>query len=330
VLAVAVGVGAIRLLTQVDPWPILKGIDLPLLLGAVALFIFGNLLVGHRFLSMHPERSEASEKPWEVGSLIFASSTFSLLLPGPVGEFAAVAAMKKRYGLDPAVALATSVHSRLVGLAAAAIVALMALPFVSIETELGEILMLGAFMLIFVGLALGLLSSNPKWVRSLGDLLLRGANSGGLFGRILSGVAVFSEALARVGRAPFRTWLKVLGWSLLIQGVQMTALVVVATALALSPAWPGVVLAQGTGSLAILVGIVLPGGLATYEIAVVSSLIGPGMLAAASAGTLVVGMRVVHLLGLTGAGVLFAFWAKVLMSEEVVADFQHLKGTQAN
>jgi len=329
-LAVAIGVGAIRLLTQVDPWPILKSVDVPLLLGAVGLFIFGNLLVGHRFLSMHPERSEASDKPWEVGSLIFASSTFSLLLPGPVGEFAAVAAMKKRYGLDPAVALATSVHSRLVGLAAAAMVALIALPFVSIETELGEILRVGALMLVFVGLTLGLLSSNPRWVRSFGDLLLRGAKSGGLLGRILSGVAVFSEALARVGRAPFSTWLKVLGWSLLIQGVQMTALVVVAMALSISPAWPGVVLAQGTGSLAILVGIVLPGGLATYEIAFVSSMIGPGMLAAASAGILVVGMRIVHLLGLTGAGVLFVFWARVLMSEEVVADFEHLKGSQVN
>jgi uncharacterized membrane protein YbhN (UPF0104 family) len=329
VLAVAIGVGAIRLLTEVDPWPVLQSMDVPLLLLAVSIFIFGNLLVGHRFLAMHPERSSASDKPWEVGSLIFAASTFSLVFPGPVGELAAVAAMKKRYGLDPLIALATSVHSRLVGLAAAALVAMAALPFVAIQTELGEILRIGAVLLVFVGLALGVMSSNPKWVRRFGQMLNSGAQRGGPLGKALSGVAVFSSALARVGRAPLSTWFKVLGWSMLIQGVQMMALICVAAAMSIAPEWPGIVLAQGTGSLAILVGIFLPGGLATYEIAFVSSMVGPGMVTGAAAGILVVGMRIVHLLGLSAAGLMFALWAKVLMSEDVVAGFQELNGSKA-
>ena len=327
-LAIAIGVGAIRMLTNVDPWPLLSSVDVPLLGLALAFFILGNLFVGHRFLAMHPERTDASEKPWEVGSLIFASSTFSLVLPGPVGEFAAVAAMKKRYGLEPAMALATAVHARLVGLAAAALVALVALPFVSVQTELGQILRMGALLLVCVGLGLGLMSSNPDWVRRFGVFLLRGAERGGIIGRALSGVAVFSLALARVGQAPLKAGMKVLAWSLLIQGLQMMAIVFVALALSISPAWPGVVLAQGTGSLAILVGMLLPGGLGTYELAVIASMVGPGLLTGASAGVLVIGMRVVHLLGLSSAGVLFAFWAKVLMADEVVADFEQLKGSK--
>ena len=68
VLAVAIGVGAIRMLTNVDPWPVLSAVNVPLLALAVASFILGNLFVGHRFLAMHPERTDASDRPWEVGS----------------------------------------------------------------------------------------------------------------------------------------------------------------------------------------------------------------------------------------------------------------------
>ena len=185
-------------------------------------------------------------------------------------------------------------------------------------------------MLIGVGLGLGLLSSKPGWVRWFGDLLLRGAERGGILGRALSGVAVFSSALARVGQAPGKAWIKVLAWSVLIQSIHMMAIVFVAMALSLSPAWPGLLLAQGTGSLAIVVGILLPGGLGTYEIAVISSMAGPGMLTVVSAGVVAVGMRVVHLLGLSSAGILFALWAKVLMSDDVAADVEQMKGSKAH
>ena len=38
VLAVAIGVGAIRMLTNVDPWPVLSAVNVPLLALAVASY----------------------------------------------------------------------------------------------------------------------------------------------------------------------------------------------------------------------------------------------------------------------------------------------------
>ena len=89
---------------------------------------------------------------------------------------------------------------------------------------------------------------------------------------------------------------------------------------------PGLLLAQGTGSLGILVGVILPGGLGTYEVVVISSFAGPGGLTLASAGVLAVGIRIVHLLGLGSAGIMFAFWAKVLTAGEVMADVEQAQG----
>ena len=100
----------------------------------------------------------------------------------------------------------------------------------------------------------------------------------------------------------------------------------VGMALGLVPALPGLLLAQGTGSLGILVGVILPGGLGTYEVAVISGFAGPGGLALASAGVLAVGIRIVHLLGLGSAGIMFAFWAKVLTAGEVMADVEQAQG----
>jgi uncharacterized membrane protein YbhN (UPF0104 family) len=99
----------------------------------------------------------------------------------------------------------------------------------------------------------------------------------------------------------------------------MGALICLCLALDLRAAWPGLFLAQGTGSLAILVGVFLPGGLGTYELAFVGSMVGAGGLSVAAAGTLIIAVRVVHLLALGCAGLMFAGWAHVFLSDEVVS-----------
>ena len=129
ILLLAIGVGAIRMVTEVDPWPVFEAMDLGWLLAAVLGFVFGNILVGHRFLAMLSEDTPAHREPWRVGSLFFGASVFSLVLPGPVGELAACAALKKRYGIVFSRGLATAVHARLVGLASAALMAIAVLPF---------------------------------------------------------------------------------------------------------------------------------------------------------------------------------------------------------
>ena len=99
ILLLAIGVGSIRMVTEVDPWPVIQSMNVAWLVAAVMGFVFGNVLVGHRFLAMLSEDTPAHREPWRVGSLFFGASVFSLMLPGPVGELAACAAIKKRYGI---------------------------------------------------------------------------------------------------------------------------------------------------------------------------------------------------------------------------------------
>ena len=321
VLLLAIGVGAIRMLTEVDPWPVFEAMDLGWLLAAVLGFVFGNILVGHRFLAMLSEDTPAHREPWRVGSLFFGASVFSLVLPGPVGELAACAALKKRYGIVFSRGLATAVHARLVGLASAALMAIAVLPFVEVSSNLGEVLRVGAAMVCVAGLGVGVLTAMPSWMQWVSTTVERSP-----LARVLGSAMILIRALSETGRAPLRTWLKVLAWSVVIQGVQLLTIAMVGMALGLVPTLPGLLLAQGTGSLGILVGVILPGGLGTYEVAVISSFAGPGGLALASAGVLAVGIRIVHLLGLGSAGIMFAFWAKVLTAGEVMADVEQAQG----
>ena len=147
ILLLAIGVGAIRMVTEVDPWPVFEAMDLGWFLAAVLGFVFGNILVGHRLLAMLPEDTPAHREPRRVGSLFFGS-VFSLVLPGPVGELAACAALKKRHGIVFSRGLATAVHARLVGLASAALMAIAVLPFVEVSSNLGEVLRVGAAMVL--------------------------------------------------------------------------------------------------------------------------------------------------------------------------------------
>jgi len=316
-LAMAMAFGVLRMLTDIDPWSILVNTNPLLLMVAVLLFVFGNLLVGHRFVALFPWGETPRPNRWSVGSLFFAGSVFSLLLPGPVGELAAVGALKKRHGIEMATALATAIHSRFVGLAAAGTLAALALPVVSVEGVVGEVLKWSAVMLVCGGLGIGVISSNPAWLQAVGHRLLSAGDRPGFVGRSLHSLRHFAVALTQVSDAPLRTWAAVYGWSMVIQSVHMLALFVVGLAVGVVSLWPGMFLAQGTGSLAILVGMLLPGGLGTFELAVVGSLTGAGGVGLVDAGVMVVGIRVVHLLGLGCAGVFFAAWAKVFLSDEV-------------
>ena len=215
VLLLAIGVGAIRMLTEVDPWPVFEAMDLGWLLAAVLGFVFGNILVGHRFLAMLSEDTPAHREPWRVGSLFFGASVFSLVLPGPVGELAACAALKKRYGIVFSRGLATAVHARLVGLASAALMAIAVLPFVEVSSNLGEVLRVGAAMVCVAGLGVGVLTAMPSWMQWVSTTVERSP-----LARVLGSAMILIRALSETGRAPLRTWLKVLAWSVVIQGVQ--------------------------------------------------------------------------------------------------------------
>ena len=118
ILLLAIGVGAIRMVTEVDPWPVFEAMDLGWPGGGPGLRLrqhTGRPSIPGHALGATP----AHREPWRVGSLFFGASVFSLVLPGPVGE-GLRAALKKRYGIVFSRGLA-AVHARLVGLASAAL-----------------------------------------------------------------------------------------------------------------------------------------------------------------------------------------------------------------
>ena len=322
VLALAIGVGVIRFTTDVDPWPIFAAIRPGWLAVSVCLFVFANVLVGHRFLALAPREYTGEMRGFPVGTLFFAGSVFSLVLPGPVGEVAAVAALRQRYGIPMSVAFAASIHARFVGLASAALMALVAFPFVSVEGTVGQVVAGGGVVLVLIGVGLGAVSMRPGWMVKLGSGLTEGTDR---MGRLGGSLRVFGEALASVGQAPWTAWLQVFGWSLCIQVFQVAAMATLCLALNLQAHVAGLLMAQGTGSLALVVGMFLPGGFGTFEVAVIGSMVGAGGVSVVDAGTFVVSMRVVHLLGLAVSGVMFAAWANVFLSSSVVGE---LKGTE--
>jgi len=316
-LALAIGVGVIRFTTDVDPVPVFRAIRPVWLIAAVVCFVFANVLVGHRFIAIAPAEYSRKMKGFSVGSLFFAGSVFSLMLPGPVGEVAAVAALRKRYEIPMSVAFASSIHARFVGLASAALFALAAFPFVTVEGTVGQVVAGGGVMLILVGSVLGVISMRPHWMSKFGQGILTTSN---WLGRVGQSLKIFAEALASVGQSPLSAWFRVFGWSVLIQAIQVLSMLCVCMALNLNVHVAGLMLAQGTGSLAILVGMFLPGGLGTFELAVVGSMMGAGGVTGAEAGSFVVAIRIVHLLSLAISGVMFAAWAKVFLSEDVVVE----------
>ena len=320
VLALAIGVGVIRFTTDVDPWPIFKAIRPGWLAAAVGMFVFANILVGHRFLAIAPVEYTREMKGFTVGSLFFAGSVFSLMLPGPVGEVAAVAALRQRYGIPMSVAFAASVHARFVGLASAACFALVAFPFVTVDGVVGQVVAGGGIILVLVGVGLGAVSTRPAWMMRLGKSVIAATDS---LGSVGGSLRLFADALVSVGGAPWTAWLRVFGWSVCIQGFQVVSMILLCLALNIEAHLAGLMLSQGTGSLAILVGMFLPGGLGTFEVAVIGSMVGAGGVSVVDAGTFVVSLRIVHLLSLGISGVMFAAWANVFLSNDVVEELDN-------
>lgn len=325
---IAVAVVALHILTDADPAAWWERISAGWIGAAVGLFVLGNLLVGHRFMALFPHSKGERPSTWGVGSLFFAGNVFTLAVPGPVGEIAAVAAMRARWGVDVRDAFATTIHTRLVGLFASALVAVSATPWIPLDAFVGKVLALAGLLVAVAAVVLGVLTLKPALLRGFGHWM-SGQTSAERTGPVAwvlrrggKQLALFAESLSDVGSAPLSSWIKVVGWSLVMQLVHLGALFCACQALALMPALPAMLLARGMGSLTILAAFLLPGGMGSYEVVFMGCMVGAGGLTVVESGLLVLSMRIIHLLGLACSGVAFAFWAKILLSEEVASALQ--------
>jgi hypothetical protein len=324
-VVLGVAFGGLRTFTDVDPLAFFQHVNPRWMTAAVGLFVFGNLLVGHRFMALYPRDRVGVPGPFQVGSIFFSGNVFTLLLPGPVGELAAIAVLKQRFHMPMSDTFMVAVHTRFVGLFSAAVVAAVALPFVRPEGVLGQVLVLGGIIMTVGGVAFGLLAARPAWMRQFGlwVLSLMEPNAKGplgwLFRRTGSHVRMFAESLTRIWHVSLWRWTQVVLWSFVIQLVHFGALVCAIYAIDIHPHWSGLVLSQGIGSLTVLLAFVIPGGLGAYDLALIASLNGPGGLAIVDAGMAALCFRVLQLLGLLCAGISFLLLAKGFLSPEVVA-----------
>jgi uncharacterized membrane protein YbhN (UPF0104 family) len=332
ITVVAVGAIALTTLTETDPVAVLRQAKVLPFVAALGCFVFANLLVGFRFRALLPVRESAEKHPvlggWTLGSLFFAGHVFSLIVPGPAGEIASLTVLHRQYGVPARDGLATAVHTRFVGLACGSLLALIALPFTDIGSLLGQVLAGVAILMICGGLALGVASAQPMWARMVGRGALAVVARLDRWGferlarPLRSPVALFAESLLDIWSAPKRAWIAVVFWSLVMQAIHVLGLALAAFSLGLSPAWPGLFLGQGLGSLAVLVTLMLPGGLGSYEATFIASMMAGGGLLLAQAGVLVVAVRLIHLLGLVASGLAFGAWAGPLWQAEVQAAVQ--------
>jgi hypothetical protein len=320
----ATGVLAIGAATDADLHTIMARIQLPWLLASIAIFVIGNLLVGPRFLALLPRGTGRRPGAFACGSLFFAGNVFTLLIPGPVGELAAIAALREHYEVPARAGLATSLHSRFVGLFVNGALAMTALAFLRVDDQVGRIVWVGSAVVASGGVLLGTASARPQLLQALGSFTLavlerhRSGSLGWMIGRVDGQLSLFARTLQQVWHAPRSAWFAVFCWSLLIQAVQLLSLFCATQALSLSPSLPSLMLAQGVGSLMTVALFMFPGGLGTFELAFVGCFVGAGGLTLLDAGLLVLTIRVVHLSGIACAGIALTWWARILLSADVL------------
>ena len=199
---------------------LLEGTRWVYLVPSIALLMSGLVCVGMRWRALIPD----SRRVGRVGISGIVCSGFLLnyALPGPAGELISAALVDRVYGVRTSVALAASLHSRVVGLATAGGIALIAWATGALPVPEGYEGMIGAATLVLgVGVVgLGVLSAWPGIIVTIASWTLGPLERlPGALGRGVAGlhraVRAVAEALASVGHLGVRSYAVALGWSTL-------------------------------------------------------------------------------------------------------------------
>ncbi|MEC7948147.1 MAG: lysylphosphatidylglycerol synthase domain-containing protein [Myxococcota bacterium] len=260
-----------------------------------------------------------------LGSLYVAASVLNLSFPGPAGELAAAVVLGRTHGQHPTAVLAASLHARFVALLVAALITLAALPVLDIPADVRPIAWAGAGGLGIGGAVLGGLSFRPDVLRGLSlrtnaplARSLPGA-VGRLFGKIHQQVMQLSESLVAVPRQGLGAYLSAAAWSLGSLLTSFTAILCAAQAFGLSPDWLGTFVTLCLTLIAAIALILLPGGLGSFDLTLVGMLVASAGLTAEEAGLVLLGVRVAQVASIALAAVVFLYWARQLLSADVVA-----------
>lgn len=243
------------LLERVQPAP---------LLGAMLVMSAGMVFVALRWRALIPGGAQLPA----VGltGIVCAGLLLNYALPGPVGEVAAAAMVARRYGVPGPLALAGSVHGRLVGLSSAGVLAGLSYTFgeLPVPPEYQGLVGLAALGIGAGAVALGVLSARPRWLSALSAATLgRLAGGPSALSRGCAGLDQLAQQVAQglhqVGRLGPRAYAEATLWAMGAHLCVAVGLSGGAWALGLDPALPGVVFTYCAATAAVVVLFAVPG-----------------------------------------------------------------------
>jgi uncharacterized membrane protein YbhN (UPF0104 family) len=188
------------------------------LVAALCMMVLAFFCMGLRWRALMPADTPA--RPLGLMAIVCSGLLLNFAVPGPVGELAAAWFAHRRYRLRLATALASGIAARLLGLASAAALALLAwlVADLPVSAAWGRLVAVTAVSMGVGGAALLAMAARPRWWRgALGRLLralARPGRVGELLGRLDRAVGSLADALAETATRGPRAYARALGWSL--------------------------------------------------------------------------------------------------------------------
>lgn len=225
------------------------------LVAAVLLISTSQLAVAMRWRALMPPAGRPGPL-WTTG-VLSVGLVFNYALPGPVGELLSAAMVDRRTGVGFAPAFASLAASRVVGLASACVLAVVASPFLEDTGPASAIVLPASAALLVGGLGLGMLAVRPDFVL---EVLARFApSSGGLLARLHRAATDLATALLGVVGRGAGAWAQALGWALAGHAVVSLGITVAAWSIGAEPSFAGVLFTYGVATAGALLLFVFPG-----------------------------------------------------------------------
>ena len=244
-------------------------------------------------------------------AIICAGLLLNYAVPGPFGELGAAWFAHKRYGLTLSSALASGVTARVVGLASAATLALVAWLVSDLPVPAGyeKVVALSAALLGAGGLLLAWLAARPHWWKAIAHALLARVGGTGRPGRLarrLEGtVSTVFDALAEVATRGPRAYAWATAWAVSGHLVVTLGIFIVAASVGAHPTPAGIVFTYATTTAGAVALFALPGSQVGWDAMFFTLMVATAGLAVPDALAVVLAVRVQQLLIMgVGAGAL--------------------------
>ncbi len=303
----------------------LGGEDLELLQGqtrpiflvpSILLLMSGLVCVGLRWRALVPEPKRVGRTG--IFGIVCSGFLLNYALPGPAGELVSAVLLDRLYGVRISIALAASLHARVVGLATAGAIALGAWAFGALPVPEGHEGMIGAAtgVLAVAVLVLGAMSAKPEIIVAVssataGRLGRVGGRLGTAFGKLDEAVAAVALALKSIGSLGPRAYLNAFTWS--VVGYCVVALGMWAACIALGiAAYPlGLLFSHAGASAGTVVLFAFPGAQLGWDALLCAFLVGGAGISLSSALAVATVIRVQFLVAMgVGAVALFVLLPK--------------------